>query len=84
MIEELEPHRRGFFGGLVGWCGPDGDGEWALNLRSARVGARRAVLFAGAGIVEGSTPDGEHAETGTKLSTFLAALGLDARARPVR
>lgn len=84
MIEELEPHRRGFFGGLVGWCGPDGDGEWALNLRSARVGARRAVLFAGAGIVEGSTPGGEHAETGTKLSTFLAALGLDARARPVR
>ena len=51
---------------------------------SSRVGARRAVLFAGAGIVEGSTPDGEHAETGTKLSTFLAALGLDARARPAR
>jgi isochorismate synthase len=75
-IAELEPHRRGVFGGLVGWTDPRGDGEWVLNLRSARVSARTATLFAGAGVVAGSTARGEHAETGVKLSTFLAVLGL--------
>lgn len=75
-ILDLEPHRRGWFGGLVGWTDARGDGEWALNLRSGLVAPERAVLFAGAGIVRGSTPEGEHAETATKLSTMLAALGL--------
>lgn len=76
LIRELEPYDRGFYGGLVGWTDPDGNGEWALNLRSGRVGPRTATLCAGAGIVNGSTPGGEHHETAVKLSTFLAALGL--------
>ncbi|WP_178946016.1 isochorismate synthase MenF [Kocuria sp. TGY1127_2] len=76
IIRELEPYERGYYGGLVGWMDADGNGEWALNLRSGRVGARRATLCAGAGIVDGSTAGGEHHETAIKLSTFLAALGL--------
>lgn len=76
VIRELEPSDRGFYGGLVGWTDPDGNGEWALNLRSGRVGPGTATLRAGAGIVNGSTPAGEHQETAVKLSTFLAALGL--------
>ncbi|MCP3426311.1 isochorismate synthase [Rothia sp. AR01] len=75
-IAELEGAPRGFFGGLVGWTDPRGDGDWVLNLRSARVGPRAATLFAGAGVVAGSTARGEHRETGVKLSTFLAVLGL--------
>lgn len=77
MIRELEPYDRGYYGGLVGWMDPDGNGEWALNLRSGRVSSRRATLCAGAGIVDGSTASGEHDETAVKLSTFLAALGLE-------
>ena len=76
VIRELEPSQRGFYGGLVGWTDPDGNGEWALNLRSGRVGPRTVTLRAGAGIVNGSTPTGEHHETAVKLSTFLASLGL--------
>ena len=81
-IRETESAGRGFFGGLVGWSAPSGDGQWALNLRSARVQPDQAVLFAGAGVVRGSTPEGEHAETVTKLSTFLRVLGLDREGRP--
>lgn len=77
LIREVEPYERGFYGGLVGWMDQHGNGEWALNLRSGRVGEGRATLCAGAGIVSGSTPQNEHHETAVKLSTFLAALGLD-------
>ncbi|WP_425292103.1 isochorismate synthase [Corynebacterium mastitidis] len=76
LISRAEPEPRGVFGGLVGWNDAAGNGRWALNLRSAAVSPRQARLFAGAGLVEGSTPEGEHQETSTKLSTFLAALDL--------
>lgn len=77
IIEQLEPFERGFFGGLVGYMDAAGHGEWHLVLRCARVSPRRAVLFAGAGIVKDSTPAGEHAETATKFGTFARALGLN-------
>jgi isochorismate synthase len=55
----------------------NGDGEWAVTIRCAEVqGGNRLKLFAGAGIVEGSQPRDELAETGAKLATMLRALGL--------
>jgi menaquinone-specific isochorismate synthase len=65
---------RGCYAGPVGWLDSRGDGEWALGLRSASVSGRRAVLYAGNGIVAGSDPDAELAETQLKLQALLAAL----------
>jgi menaquinone-specific isochorismate synthase len=65
---------RGCYAGPVGWVDSRGDGEWALGLRCASVSGRRAVLYAGNGIVAGSDPDAELAETQLKLQALLAAL----------
>jgi menaquinone-specific isochorismate synthase len=65
---------RGYYAGPVGWVDREGDGEWVLGLRSATVAGARAVLYAGNGIVAGSDPDAELAETQLKLQALLAAL----------
>ncbi|MEO5876791.1 MAG: isochorismate synthase [Streptosporangiaceae bacterium] len=76
-IAEIERFDRGFYSGAVGWCDASGDGEWAITLRCAEVTAREIRLFAGAGIVTGSDPEGELAETSAKFRTFLRVLGID-------
>lgn len=76
-IADLEPQARGYYAGMVGWTGLDGDGEWAVTIRSAEVCDRTVRLFAGAGIVAGSDPDAELAETGAKFRTLLRALGVE-------
>ena len=75
-IAGLEPFDRGFYSGLVGWMDGTGDGEWALVLRCAEVRGRELRLFAGAGIVAGSEPAAELAETTAKFRTLLDALGV--------
>jgi isochorismate synthase len=75
-IEAIEPFERGFYSGAVGWCNAAGDGEWAVAIRCAEVSGRGVRLFAGAGIVPGSRPEDELAETGAKFRTMLQALGL--------
>ena len=65
--------RCGYAGG-VGWIGAGGEGELAVALRCALLHGRRATLFAGAGIVEGSDPDAELAETRLKLRAALCSL----------
>lgn len=75
-IHDLEPFDRGFFAGLVGWCDAQGDGEWAVSLRCAESRGASLRLYAGAGVVPGSQPAHELAETGVKFRTMLAALGL--------
>ncbi|MEX2204874.1 MAG: isochorismate synthase [Myxococcota bacterium] len=69
--ESLE---RGWYAGGIGWLAPDGDGELTVALRSALLRGGEATLFAGAGVVEGSTPAGELAETRLKLRTLLTGL----------
>jgi isochorismate synthase len=76
LIAELEGCARGPFAGAVGHCDAHGDGEWAVSLRCAELGPRSAVLFAGAGVVEGSDPWSELDETGAKFRTALRALGV--------
>jgi isochorismate synthase len=77
-IEALEPFDRGLYAGPVGWVDAAGDGEWAVALRGATLDGTSARLLAGAGIVAGSDPDAEWAETEAKLAPMLRALGLDA------
>lgn len=73
-IERLEPFARGRYGGPVGWVDASGDGEFAVALRCADIDGNRARLLAGAGIVDGSDPDLEWAETQAKLEPMLRCL----------
>jgi menaquinone-specific isochorismate synthase len=73
-IAALEPFDRGCYAGPVGWVDHAGDGEWAIALRCATLDGRRAHLLAGAGIVPGSDPDAEWAETEYKLRAVLEVL----------
>jgi menaquinone-specific isochorismate synthase len=78
LLESLEPFDRGRYAGPVGWIGADGDGEWAIALRGAKIedsSAGEVVrAFAGCGIVAGSEPDAELAETELKFSPIREAL----------
>ena len=73
-IATLEPFDRGCYAGPVGWVDRAGDGEWAVAIRCATLAGRRAHLIAGAGIVPGSDPDAEWAETEHKLRAMLEVL----------
>jgi menaquinone-specific isochorismate synthase len=68
------PAGRGRYAGPVGWVDARGDGAFVVGIRSAQLDGRRASLWAGAGIVAGSDPDAELAETQLKLQPMLAAL----------
>jgi isochorismate synthase len=76
LINLIEPFERGMFGGLVGWCDAEGNGEWAVTIRCGRMAGSRIELFAGAGIVAESRPESEWDETQAKLQTMVNALGL--------
>ncbi|MGH9104553.1 MAG: isochorismate synthase [Acidimicrobiales bacterium] len=69
-----EGFERGVYAGPVGWMDSHGNGEWALGLRCAHVSGAHASLYAGNGIVVGSDPGAELAETQLKLQALLAAL----------
>jgi isochorismate synthase len=73
-IAALEPFDRGCYAGPVGWVDHAGDGEWAVALRCATLDGPNAHLLAGAGIVPGSDPDAEWAETEYKLRAVLEVL----------
>jgi menaquinone-specific isochorismate synthase len=74
-IRELEGFPRGLYGGALGWLNARGGGEFFVGIRSALVEGARARVYAGAGIVAGSTPDKEFAETELKFKAMLDALG---------
>lgn len=78
LIGRLEPVERDFYAGAVGWCDLDrqGDGAWYVAIRCADICGTQARLYAGAGIVPGSDPAGEAAETGAKFGAMLQVLGL--------
>lgn len=67
---------RGFYAGAVGWLDAQGDGDWYVAIRCARLQGTQLRLFAGAGIVEASDPAAEWAEVTAKLGTMRAACGL--------
>lgn len=76
-----EPFERGWYAGPVGWFDGDGNGVFVPALRSAVGRGKEWRLFAGAGIVAGSDPSREWAETRIKFQTVLKALS-EARAEP--
>lgn len=75
VIRQLEGINRAGYAGPVGWFDSKG-GEWAIALRCAQLTETGARLFAGAGIVSGSLPEDELAETRLKLRVMTDALDL--------
>jgi len=73
-IPELEEMDRGWYAGPVGWMDATEDGEFCVALRSALLRDREAHLFAGVGVVAGSDPAAELAETEVKLGALLPFL----------
>jgi isochorismate synthase len=73
-IAELEAMDRGWYAGPVGWMDAAEDGELCVALRSALLRDRTAHLYAGGGIVAGSDPAAELAETEIKLEALLPLL----------
>jgi menaquinone-specific isochorismate synthase len=73
-IPELEGFPRGLYAGALGWLNAHGGGEFFVGLRSALIDGARARLYAGAGIVAGSSPENEFAETELKFKAMQDAL----------
>ena len=74
VIDEIEGMNRGRYAGPVGWIDARGDGELGIALRSGQVTDKEVRIFAGCGIVAGSDPAVELAESNAKFSAMRSAL----------
>ncbi len=74
IIDELEPHRRGPYGGAVGYVDFSGNMDTCIALRTLVLKGQTAYLQAGAGIVADSIPASEYEETLNKARGLLRAL----------
>ena len=74
LIEELEPTRRGVYGGVVGYLDFAGDADTAIAIRTAVIRNGVAYVQAGGGIVADSDPVAEDAECLNKAGAVLAAI----------
>ncbi len=81
LIRDLETMDRGRYAGPVGWVDSRGDGEFGIALRCGEVDpdAGTVRIFAGCGIVAGSTPEAELAESTAKFAAMRGALTPGAR-----
>ena len=83
IIEELEPVRRGLYGGTVGYLDFAGDLDMAIAIRTALIRDGVAYVQAGAGIVVDSDPDAEERESRDKARAVLQAIATAATMTPV-
>ena len=83
IIDELEPARRGIYGGVVGYLDFAGDADTAITIRTAVLTGGVAHVQAGAGIVADSVPANEDAECRNKAAAVITAVGAAASLRPV-
>ena len=74
LIAELERAERGRYAGPVGWVDAEGNGAFAVGIRSAELDGHEARLFAGVGVVADSDPASELDETRSKFRAMLGAL----------
>jgi anthranilate synthase component 1 len=76
IIDELEPTKRGIYGGAVGYLGFNGDMDLAIAIRTAVIKNGTLFVQAGAGIVADSVPQSEWEETRNKARAVLRAAEL--------
>ena len=74
IIDELEPHRRGPYGGAVGYVDYNGNTDTCIALRTLVLVGTTADIQAGAGVVADSDPDAEFAETVNKAMGLMRAV----------
>ncbi|MFJ7736712.1 isochorismate synthase MenF [Lysinibacillus sp. NPDC097287] len=74
-IRKYEPMNRGLYAAPIGWLDAEGNGEFAVAIRSASLVDDKAYLYAGGGIVADSEPQSEYEETLVKFRPMLRALG---------
>ncbi|MED5345099.1 MAG: anthranilate synthase component I [Actinomycetota bacterium] len=83
IIDELEPDRRGLYGGVVGYVDFRGNLDMAIAIRTAVIQDGVAHVQAGAGIVADSDPEAEAQECVNKAGAVLAALDVAQSLAPV-
>src|SRR5687768_12156571 len=76
IIDDLEPARRGLYGGSLGYLDLRGNLDFCIAIRTLVVEKGRATVQAGAGIVADSDPQTEVLETEAKASAVMSALRL--------
>jgi anthranilate synthase component 1 len=74
LIDELEPVKRGPYGGVVGYLDFSGNIDTAITIRTMLISGNRASVQAGAGIVADSVAEDEHLECQNKAKALLAAV----------
>jgi anthranilate synthase component 1 len=74
IIEELEPNRRGIYGGAIGYFSFNGNCDFAIAIRTLVANRQKAYVQAGAGIVYDSVPEKEYQETENKMQALMKAL----------
>jgi len=81
LIDELEPARRGIYGGTVGYFDFAGNMDMAIAIRTAMIRDGRASVQAGAGIVADSVPELEYQESRNKAAAAVRAVQIASRLR---
>jgi anthranilate synthase component I len=79
IIDELEPHKRGSYGGAIGYLGFTGDLDTAIHIRTVVVKDGMVHVQAGGGTVADAKPDYEYRESINKANAVFAAVELAAR-----
>ncbi|TRZ63798.1 MAG: anthranilate synthase component I [Streptomycetaceae bacterium] len=74
IIENLEPTRRGLYGGIVGYIDFTGNIDTCIAIRTALIHEGVAYVQAGAGVVADSNPDSENQECYNKAAAVLKAI----------
>ena len=73
LLRQIEGYNRGFFGAACGYVDGNGDGEFAVAIRSGVFDGELGYVYAGCGVVEGSDAASEFDEIDMKLQTVLTA-----------
>ena len=76
IIDELEPIKRGIYGGAVGYLSWAGEMDTAIAIRTALIKDQRVIVQAGAGVVADSIPALEWEETLNKARAMLRAIAM--------
>ena len=76
IIDELEPEKRGIFGGAVGYLSWNGNMDTAIAIRTAIIMDNRLYVQAGAGVVADSIPELEWKETMNKARSIIQAAAM--------
>ena len=84
IIDELEPERRGFYAGAVGYFAADGNMDTCIALRTALVKDGSMYVQAGGGVVADSDPEAEYQESCNKARALIRAAEEAVQLRPLQ